>query len=342
MNKKKLSLILIIVIVVCSIGIVYELIIPVDSTEERYFSFEVKEGESSFDIVNNLAADNIVRDRYSTYMLSALKGNNYYANDYVLSKSMNVNQILNILMQPTTNVNQKNGLVLTIIEGDNINSIAQNIADNSLHTKKEVLELWNDDEYLQTLIDEYWFIPQEILDDEVIQPMEGLFTPSTYFFTKDEDLKVITESLLDNSEVQFAPYKDIDYEKYNFYDALTLASIIERETNNSTDQYLVSGVYHNRLDLDMMLQADITVLYAKQKHKNIVTYEDLEFDSPYNLYKNTGLTPSPIASPSINALDAAIYPEINEYLYYYNTPGTGETIYSKTYKQHQKVVSQYQ
>ncbi len=343
MSKKNISLIILAFgIVIGTVAVAFELLMPVDRYDEDYVSFEVKTGESSFEIVESLAAENIVRDKYTTYALSALKGNNYYANDYVLSKSMSANEVLNILMQPTTNINSENGLVLTVIEGDNIDNIAQNIADNSIYEKEEVLALWNDEEYLQTLIDKYWFIPDDILADDVIQPLEGLFTPSTYLFNRDEDLKTITETMLDNSNTMFESYQNEDYGKYSFYEALTLASIIERETNNLQDQQLVSGVYHNRLKDNMRLQADITVLYAQGKHKTEVTYKDLEFDSPYNLYQNTGLTPTPIASPSLNAINAAINPIKSNYYYYYNTPDTGETIYSENYKNHKKIVKQYQ
>ncbi len=320
----------------------YELLKPIDQAEDSYVGFHIKEGQSSRKIVENLAKEEIVRDKYTTFVLSTLMGNNFYANDYALSPSMSAYEVLQTLMDPQTNINEENGLVLTVIEGDNIDNIADNIARATDYSKQEILAKWNDEEYLNELIDQYWFISDEILEEDVIQPLEGMFSPSTFLFTKDESLETITTTMLDYTEHVYHEYKDVDYGDYTFYEVLTLASIIERETNNPDDMYKVSGVYHNRLKDDMKLQADITVLYAKQEHQEKVYYSDLEYDSPYNLYKNTGLTPGPIASPSLIAIDAAINPVETNYYYYYNTPDTGETIYSETFSKHQQVVSQYQ
>ncbi len=343
MSKKVLSLILVLSIFLIGIvGFIFETVVPVNKDNSNYVSFEVKSGQSSTEIVNNLAKENLVRDRYSAYVVSTLLGNNFYANDYALSPSMNTYEIFEALMQPTTNITPENGLVLTVVEGDNIDNIAQNISDNSIHSKQEVLDAWNDEEFLNEIIDKYWFVTDDVLNDDVMQPLEGMFTPSTYFFNKDASIEEITFTMLDYTNEVYSEYENQDFGDYTFYEILSFASIIERETNNEADKYKVSGVYHNRIKEDMPLQADITVLYAMGEHKDKVLYKDLEIDSPYNLYKNKGLTPSPIASPSLSAIDAAINPEESNYLYYYNTPDTGETIYSETFEEHKEVVNKYQ
>lgn len=320
----------------------FEVLVPVDKVNQNYQSFTINEGDSSRKVVSELAKENLIRDKYTTYILMRIQGQKFYANEYVLSKSMSAKEVLSVLEKPKTNINSENGIVFTVIEGDNIQNIAKTIADNSQYTTSEILSKWENKNYLQTLIKKYQFLPDSILDKEIIEPLEGMFTPLTYVFSKEASIEQITEKMLDESQEKFMLSNKKNYSQEEFYQILTLASIVERETNNNVDQRMVAGVFENRLKKGMPLQADITVLYAQQKHKNIVSYSDLEFASPYNLYKNKGITPSPIASPSINAIEAVINPLKTDYYYYYNTPDTGETIYSKTYDEHLNVVSGYQ
>jgi UPF0755 protein len=97
---------------------------------------------------------------------------------------------------------------------------------------------------------------------------------------------------------------------------LIIASMIEREAYVPEERPLISAVIHNRLKINMLLQIDATVRYALNKWDDIVTFKDLEVDSPYNTYKYTGLTPTPICSPGLASIEAAINPASAEYLYY--------------------------
>ena len=95
-----------------------------------------------------------------------------------------------------------------------------------------------------------------------------------------------------------------------------MASLIERETAVEDERPLVASVIYNRLDADMPLQIDAAIVYARGGGSQGVTYSDLEIDSTYNVYKNKGLTPGPICSPSISSIKAAIEPADTDYLYY--------------------------
>ncbi len=313
-----------------------------DSSDTKYQSFTISDGESTQQIIDNLADEGLIKSKISAKIYMRLNHIGVYANEYVLQKSMDTKEIFNVLASPTTNINDKNGLVLTIIEGDNVEAIATNIANQTNYSKEDVLNLWNDQEFLNSLIDKYWFISDDILNKEIKQPLEGYFTPATYKFAKTKSLEDITFELLDKSAEDFEQFKNQDFKKYNFHEVLTLASIVERETNTDEDKYKVASVFHNRIDQDMPLQADITVLYAMGKHKNIVSFDDLEYDSPYNTYKNKGLPPGPIASPSVTAIDAVINPAKTDYVYYYTIPDATKTLYSKTYEEHMKIVDKYQ
>ncbi len=125
-------------------------------------------------------------------------------------------------------------------------------------------------------------------------------------------------------------------EGFTFHDYLTLASIVERETMHAEDRAKVAGVFYNRIEENMPLQSDITVLYAKGEHKSLVTYDDLEYNSPYNTYKVDGLPPGPISSVSLASLEAVYKPDNNDYLYFFAKQDTGEVLYAKTLEEHEK------
>ena len=113
---------------------------------------------------------------------------------------------------------------------------------------------------------------------------------------------------------------------------MSLASLIERETAVADERPLVASVIYNRLDQGMPLQIDAAIVYARGGGSDPVTYDDLEIDSPYNIYKNTGLTPGPICSPSVSSIEAALNPADTSYLYYVLSPeGDGTHNFSETY-----------
>ena len=127
---------------------------------------------------------------------------------------------------------------------------------------------------------------------------------------------------------------------YTTHEILTLASIIEGETNIVKEMSRISGVYHNRLQRGMKLQADPTIQYLIPGKWRRVLFKDLEIDSPYNTYKYSGLPPGPINNPGKNAILAALYPEQNKYLYFVSD-GKGGHNFSRTFNEHLKKVRQY-
>ncbi len=349
-RKKRLSLhvnkfkwIVIIVIIIISLGlysfgqIKKSLTIAIDPMNLADYSFTVSSGQQPAEIIDQLQSEGYINNPQILKVYVKLTDKQFYANDYILNYSKTPIELIDVLANPTPNQGtEQNKLV--IIEGDNLDSIATKLATILETDKEEILKVWDDKSFIEELIGNYWFITDDVLQKDVRYPLEGYFTPATYDITTNKSVKEITYQLLNNSEQNFEQYKDIKYPKgYSFNQILTFASIIERETNNDPDKYKVAGVYYNRIDKDMPLQADITVLYALGEHKELVTYKDLEVDSPYNTYKHKGLPPGPIASPSLTAIDAVLKPEKSEYLYYFNTQDTGKTIYSKTYEEHLKV-----
>jgi UPF0755 protein len=130
-------------------------------------------------------------------------------------------------------------------------------------------------------------------------------------------------------------YPLLDERGLSLHEAVTFASIIEREVRVDKERAMVAGVYYNRLTQGLLLQADATVQFALGEQRDIITYKDLEIDNPYNTYRYKGLPPGPIAAPGKRAIEAVIYPETHDFLYYVTKKdGTGEHYFSKTYQEH--------
>ena len=116
--------------------------------------------------------------------------------------------------------------------------------------------------------------------------------------------------------------------------------MIEREARLDSERKIIAGVIYNRLSKNMPLQIDATVVYALGRHKEMVTYKDLEIDSPYNTYKYAGIPPGPISCPGKASLEAALNPAQHSY-YYYVAKGDGSHYFSKTYAEHLQAKQKY-
>ena len=122
--------------------------------------------------------------------------------------------------------------------------------------------------------------------------------------------------------------------------AVTLASLIEREAKADDERALMAGVYYNRLRLGMPLEVDATIEYALPQHETVITYSDLQMDSPYNTYLHQGLPPTPIANPGRPSLIAALNPQKSDYLYYVYK-GNGHHAFAKTLAEQNANIAKY-
>jgi len=173
---------------------------------------------------------------------------------------------------------------------------------------------------------------------------EGLFAPDTYFFAKGESDKKILKDLylrqmkaLDQAWENRAP--DLPYK--DKYEALIMASIVEKETSLDSELEQVSGVFARRLKLGMRLQTDPTVIYGMgDKYAGNITRQDLRTPTPYNTYTISGLPPTPIALPSKKAIEAAMHPDQSSNIYFVAT-GNGGHKFTATLQDHNRAVQEY-
>lgn len=174
--------------------------------------------------------------------------------------------------------------------------------------------------------------------------VEGYLLPNTYnFFRKTRATAVVMRLLAEQEKFwhkEFGTKQNI--RGRSKHDIITLASIVEAETPVDDEKERVSGVYHNRLQRGMKLQADPTVQYALGGKKQRILYRDLEVDNPYNTYRYYGLPPGPINSPGAEAIRAAAQPEQHEYLYFVAVgDGSNRHRFAHNDREHQRNVALY-
>ncbi len=175
--------------------------------------------------------------------------------------------------------------------------------------------------------------------------LEGWLLPDTYLFDKQSsDIELLARAhramknkldLAWNERAPGLPYKTP-------YEALIMASIVEKETGRSDDRAQVAGVFVNRLRKGMLLQTDPTVIYGLgETFDGNLRKRDLQTDTPYNTYARSGLPPTPIAMPGLASIQAALHPSANDMLYFV-ARGDGSSHFSRTLDEHNKAVSKYQ
>ncbi len=173
---------------------------------------------------------------------------------------------------------------------------------------------------------------------------EGLFFPDTYFFSPgSRDLDLFSRAYrrmqlrlqtLWNERAPGLPYATA-------YEALVMASLVEKETGRAEDRALVAAVFLNRLSLHMRLQTDPSVIYGLgARYDGHLLRADLERDTPFNTYTRAGLPPSPIASPGLAAMQAALHPANSKALYFV-ARGDGSSQFSRNLREHNRAVQQY-
>ena len=165
--------------------------------------------------------------------------------------------------------------------------------------------------------------------------LEGYLFPDTYQFPDGATARDVVEEMVRQFETKWDPAWNAQLEKLlmNRHAIVTLASIVEKEARLAEERPIISAVYHNRLRINMPLQADPTVQYARGSHTSRVLYRDLEIRSPYNTYQRTGLPPGPIASPGRASIEAALFPADVPYRYFVAHPD-GHHEFRVTFEEH--------
>ena len=189
--------------------------------------------------------------------------------------------------------------------------------------------------------------PTAIRDiDAAATDLEGYLFPETYAVKRDTPPATLVGVMVARFRQRYTPeMQQVAHAlELSSRDAVTLASLVEKETAQPAERPIVAAVYLNRLRMGMAMQADPTVIYALQRagrYNGNLRRDDLSFDSPYNTYRYAGLPPGPIASPGFASLQAAVAPAKVDYLYFVSR-NDGSHVFARTLAEHNENVRQYQ
>jgi UPF0755 protein len=175
--------------------------------------------------------------------------------------------------------------------------------------------------------------------------LEGFLLPETYTLPLPVTAEALLQAMAAEFERRWNPAWDrrLDSLGLTRRELVTLASIVEGEARHDDERAIIAGVYHNRLERGMLLQADPTVQYAVQlatgERKTRLLFKDLEIDSPYNTYVHAGLPPGPVNSPGTRSIEAALYPAEVPWLYFVAGPD-GRHVFSRTLADHNRAIAE--
>lgn len=280
-------------------------------------------------LYQNALIDDPVRFKLAGRLLR--KWGSIKAGEYEISAGLNPSQMFDIL---TSGVSVARPF--TIPEGKNMYQIADQLAERKLVSKSKFIKLCKSSDFIKSLN----VFP---IGDEP-KTLEGYLYPDTYNLTRDLGekriiLKFVSEFFNYWNDAMAERGRSLGLSPHR---VITLASIIEKETGAAWERPLISSVFHNRLKKRMRLQSDPTTIYGIwERYDGNIRKKDLLEKTPYNTYKIFGLPLGPIANPGAKAIEAALNPEQSSFLYFVSK-NDGTHYFSKTFKEHQNAVTQFQ
>ncbi len=334
---------------------------PIDANSTEYVTVEIPAGSSSKEIGEILEKNGLIKNAQVFNLYSKIRSyGNYQSGYYNLQKSMDLDSIAKQLQEGGTETPQPPVLgKITIPEGYTLEQIAETVTANAAATsKKNVKTPFSKEDFLNKVQDEDFIAkmlakyPQLLAtlpgkDSGVKYRLEGYLFPATYEYGKETTVEELIDQMLAAMNTNLSQYySTIESKNLTVNEVLTLASLVEKEGSTDQDRKDIASVFYNRLNQAMPLQSNIALLYAQGKlGKKTTLKEDAEIDtnidSPYNVYKNQGLMPGPVDSPSLSALEATINPSKTDYLYFVANVETGVVYFANTYEEHAKNVEEH-
>lgn len=300
---------------------------PADPAQAAPLLVEVQPGTGVRRISRELEAKGLLRHPLAFQLQARLRGGarRIRAGFYELSPAMPPRAIYRTLIEGR--VAQR---TVTIPEGYNLREIAEAFERAGLGSRETLIERARDPALLARTGAEGG-------------SLEGYLFPDTYRFPVGTPPREMLLAMAQNLRRKFGPSLQERAEKLGvtLHEALTLASIVEKETPLASERALVAAVFWNRLRKNMPLQSDPTVAYSLPRLDGPLRRQDLAHDSPYNTYIHRGLPPGPIASPGLASIEAALHPADVDYLYFVATRSGGHA-FSRTYREHQAAIARHQ
>lgn len=317
---------------------IYFYLLSAVSSGSTTVNFTVNEGDSKIEIVTNLKDADLIRNKYATLMYIVLSGNtNIQAGTYELNRNMNTKDIIKALANGDIVNLKKESVSITFKEGITIEDYLKLLSENTNLEYDEMLKNINDSEFLESLISDYWFLTDDILNNDLYYGLEGYLYPNTYQIHTETTLNEVVRKMLDETGKKLEPLRNkIDASGLSVHEILTMASIAEKEALNYEDRRKVAQVIYTRLDMNMNLGMDVTTYYGvHKKMTETLTALDLADDNPYNTRNASliGLPVGPICNPSIESIEAILNPADTNYIYFFADIVTGNVYFTDDYNE---------
>ena len=314
---------------------------PMDKKNNEEIEVLIPQGMPTIRIGKLLQTKGLIRNSFFFRVYLKLHGaNTIKADIYYLKKSMTMEEIVQSLSQGS-NYNP-DAFMVTFKEGQTIKDYAKIIEENTNIKATDFLAKMQDRTYIASLMNDYWFLTDAILNENIYYPLEGYLAPETYSFkNKDITIEEIVKIFLDQTNTNLSSSKEILESQANIHEIITLASIAELEGKSLEDRKQIVGVFRNRLALGMNLGSDVTTYYAFQEEMTSdLTTEMFNTYNPYNTRSKemAGQLPvGPICNPDKSSIQAAIAPTTNDF-YYFVADKNGKIYYTKTVQEHNQTV----
>jgi UPF0755 protein len=330
--KKRLGLVL--VLLVCAGGAAAWMYTRVKQPYRGYSAaeqfVEIPPGTGSLGIGERLVSAGVVRDRatFRTALWMSNQGRHLKAGEYRFDREMTPFEIIDKRARGDVYV-----ITVTFPEGLTIAEMAKIVESHGLGTAASFVQAAKDPAPIHAL-------------DPAAKDLEGYLFPETYALPRRTDAAKLVRMMAARFEKVFTPElrQAAAARNLTVRQAVTLASIVEKETAKAEERPLVAAVYTTRLRIGMPLQCDPTVIYGLAKagrYDGNLHKDDLWFDSPYNTYRYLGLPPGPIASPGRASLEAAVHPADADYLYFVSR-NDGSHEFARTLEEHNRNVQKFQ
>ncbi len=307
-------------------GTVAEMSSPAGGGREAVF--RVERGDSLNEVARDLENRKLIRsEAYFTWLAKRkdLEAG-IRAGEYKISSDWEPERILDILATGKVIKRQ-----FTVPEGFTLEQIAARLQEKGITSREGFIKAASD-----TSLMKKWLASSA-------ENLEGVLFPETYTYTSSDGPRDIVKMMCGQFEETFAPIWKKRPPNYGLsaYEAITLASIVEKETAVDSEKEMIAAVFMNRLERGMRLMSDPTVIYGLDEFDGNLTREHLRTPTPYNTYINSGLPPGPICNPGEASLRAALNPAHTDYLYFVSR-GDGTHKFSESLREHNRAVRRYQ
>lgn len=328
---------------------------PVNANDTEYVTLEIPAGSSAKEIGSILEKKGLIKSGQVFNYYSKFKSYaNFQSGYYNLQKSMDLDTIAKALQKGGTDTPQPPTLGKVVVpEGYTLDQIAEAVEKSGNKkvsiSAKDFLSKVQDESFISKMVAKYPKLLSGLptKDSGVKYRLEGYLFPATYNYTSDTTAETLIDQMLATMDSKLSTYYEVlESKNLTVNDVLTLASLVEKEGSTDEDRKNIASVFYNRLNQGMPLQSNIAILYAEGKlGKKTTLAEDAaintNIDSAFNVYKNPGLMPGPVDSPSLSAIEATVNPNKTDYLYFVANTETGTVYFATTYEEHAKNVEEH-